>query len=180
MPLDLLLDFAHGLDPAALAEDRLGGFAPIPGNRRCCARGPRGILLNCCRQSGKSTTTALTKKIGLPSVLPVRIQVRCAYRKIATRLRWDGAESLGFVGGVADGDNTAHHLGKYLFVLNDIDMKRTEGSSALIGEPHQPAPFEFHLGAAQRRPNCRARIGSWLARAERHGWRGRSEPSLPA
>ena len=32
-----------------------------------------------------------------------------------------------------------------------------EGSSALIGERTSSTPFEFHLGTAQRRPNCRAR-----------------------
>jgi len=64
----------------------------------------------------------------------VRIQALCVYRKIATQLRRDGAESVGFVEGVADNANTAHHQGKDLFVFNDIDLKRVEGSSALIGE----------------------------------------------
>lgn len=58
MPLDLLLDFAHGLDPAVFAEDRLG-FRPDPWQSRVLRSRARWILLNCCRQSGKSTTTAL-------------------------------------------------------------------------------------------------------------------------
>src|SRR5713226_6494788 len=49
-----------------------------------------------------------------------------------------------------------------LFVFNDIDLKRVEGSSALIGERTSSTPFEFHLGTAQRRPNCRARIRDGL------------------
>ena len=95
----------------------------------------------------------------MPSVLPVRIQALCVYRKIATQLRRDGAESVGFVEGVADNANTAQHQGKDLFVFNDIDLKRVEGSSALIGERTSSTPFEFHLGTAQRRPNCRALMG---------------------
>src|SRR5713101_3127677 len=58
MPLDLLLDFAHGLDPAGFAEDRLG-FRPDPWQSQVLRSPARWILLNCCRQSGKSTTTAL-------------------------------------------------------------------------------------------------------------------------
>src|SRR6266851_9529334 len=58
MPLDLLLDFAHGLDPAVFAEDRLG-FRPDPWQSQVLRSPARWILLNCCRQSGKSTTTAL-------------------------------------------------------------------------------------------------------------------------
>jgi hypothetical protein len=58
MPLDLALDFAHGLDPAAFAEDRLG-FRPDPWQCQVLRSRSQWILLNCCRQSGKSTTTAL-------------------------------------------------------------------------------------------------------------------------
>ena len=58
MSLDLALDFAHGLDPAAFAEDRLG-FRPDPWQSQVLRSRARWILLNCCRQSGKSTTTAL-------------------------------------------------------------------------------------------------------------------------
>src|SRR5271169_1892824 len=58
MPLDLALDFAHGLDPAAFAEDRLG-FQPDPWQTQVLRSRSPWILLNCCRQSGKSTTTAL-------------------------------------------------------------------------------------------------------------------------
>jgi hypothetical protein len=42
-----------------------------------------------------------------PSVLPAWIYACCVYRKIATRLRRDGAESPGFAGGAPDGHNTA-------------------------------------------------------------------------
>jgi hypothetical protein len=51
-------------------------------------------------------------------------------------------------------------LGKYLLVFNGIQMRRMEGSSALIGEHTSSTPFEFHPGTAQRRPNCRARSGT--------------------
>src|SRR5260370_33796885 len=47
----------------------------------------------------------------------------------------------GFVARVADGDNTAHQLREYLFVFRDIDMKRVEGSSALIRRAHQLHPL---------------------------------------
>ncbi len=38
-------------------------------------------------------------------------------------------------------------------------MRRAEESSALIGERTSSTPLNFALGTAQRRPNCRARIG---------------------
>src|SRR5216683_5928789 len=47
----------------------------------------------------------------------------------------------GFVERVADGDNTAHQLRKYLFVFNDINLKRVEGSSALIRRAHKLHPL---------------------------------------
>ena len=61
MPLDLTLDFAHALDPVAFAEDRLG-FLPDPWQARVLRSPASWILLNCCRQSGKSTTTALVAR----------------------------------------------------------------------------------------------------------------------
>jgi phage terminase large subunit-like protein len=57
MPPDLGLDLAHGLDAVAFAEDRLG-FGPDPWQVRVLRSVSPWILLNCCRQSGKSTTTA--------------------------------------------------------------------------------------------------------------------------
>jgi hypothetical protein len=57
MPLDLALDLAHGLDAVAFAEDRLG-FCPDPWQAQVLRSRSSWILLNCCRQSGKSTTTA--------------------------------------------------------------------------------------------------------------------------
>ena len=69
-----------------------------------------------------------------------------------------GAESFGFVGRVAHGNSTAHHLENTYSFFKDIDMKRAEESSALIGERTSSTPLNFALGTAQRRPNCRARI----------------------
>ena len=57
MPLDLALDLAHALDPVAFVQDRLK-FEPDPWQARLLSSGAPWILLNCCRQSGKSTTTA--------------------------------------------------------------------------------------------------------------------------
>jgi hypothetical protein len=58
MPLDLGLDLCHGLDPAAFAEDRLG-FRPDPWQTRLLRSDARQIVLNCCRQAGKSSSTAV-------------------------------------------------------------------------------------------------------------------------
>jgi hypothetical protein len=55
---DLRLDLAHALDPVAFAEDRLG-FRPDPWQARVLRSSSRWLLLNCCRQSGKSTSTAI-------------------------------------------------------------------------------------------------------------------------
>src|SRR5437763_475352 len=57
MPLDLALDLAHALDPVAFVQDRLN-FEPDPWQARLLRSRAPWILLNCCRQSGKSTTTA--------------------------------------------------------------------------------------------------------------------------
>ena len=57
MPLDLALDLAHALDPVGFVQDRLK-FAPDPWQARLLRSRAPWILLNCCRQSGKSTTTA--------------------------------------------------------------------------------------------------------------------------
>ena len=60
MPLDLALDLAHALDPVAFVQDRLK-FEPDPWQARLLRSCAPWILLNCCRQSGKSTTTAARK-----------------------------------------------------------------------------------------------------------------------
>src|SRR5438876_2218077 len=57
MPLNLALDLAHALDPVAFVQDRLK-FEPDPWQARLLRSRAPWILLNCCRQSGKSTTTA--------------------------------------------------------------------------------------------------------------------------
>src|SRR6266702_6072896 len=58
MPLDLRVDLAHAIDPVAFAEDRLG-FRPDPWQAQVLRSTAPWLLLNCCRQSGKSTTTAI-------------------------------------------------------------------------------------------------------------------------
>jgi hypothetical protein len=55
---DLAADLAYGLDGVAFAEDRLG-FHPDPWQRDLLRSDARQIILNCCRQSGKSTATAI-------------------------------------------------------------------------------------------------------------------------
>jgi hypothetical protein len=55
--IDLRLDLAHALDPVAFAEDRLG-FYPDPWQAQVLRSTSKWMMLNCCRQSGKSTTTA--------------------------------------------------------------------------------------------------------------------------
>src|SRR5438270_2481322 len=57
MPLDLALDLAHALDPVGFVQDRLK-LEPDPWQARLLRSRAPWILLNCCRQSGKSTTTA--------------------------------------------------------------------------------------------------------------------------
>jgi hypothetical protein len=57
MTIDLGLDLAHALDPVAFVQDRLK-FEPDPWQARLLHSSAPWILLNCCRQSGKSTTTA--------------------------------------------------------------------------------------------------------------------------
>src|SRR5437016_9046144 len=54
MPLDLALDLAHALDPVGFVQDRLN-FEPDPWQARLLRSRAPWILLNCCRQSGKST-----------------------------------------------------------------------------------------------------------------------------
>jgi hypothetical protein len=58
MPLDVGLSLCHALDAALFARDRLG-FRPDSWQEQLLRSTSRWILLNCCRQSGKSTTTAI-------------------------------------------------------------------------------------------------------------------------
>jgi len=58
MPFDLTLDLAHALDPVAFSEDRLN-FWPDTWQAQLLHSTAPWIMLNCCRQSGKSTATAM-------------------------------------------------------------------------------------------------------------------------
>jgi hypothetical protein len=58
MPLDLVSDFVHGLDPVIFASARLG-FRPDPWQAQLLRSPARQIALNVCRQGGKSTTVAI-------------------------------------------------------------------------------------------------------------------------
>jgi hypothetical protein len=58
MPFDLTLDLAHALDPVAFSEDRLN-FWPDTWQAQLLRSTASWIMLNCCRQSGKSTATAM-------------------------------------------------------------------------------------------------------------------------
>jgi len=57
MPVNLALDLSHALDPVAFVQDRLK-FEPDPWQASLLSSRAPWILLNCCRQSGKSTSTA--------------------------------------------------------------------------------------------------------------------------
>jgi len=59
----LALDFACALDPVALA--RRAGLAPDPWQAEVLRAPERRLLLNCSRQSGKSTTTAALATHGI-------------------------------------------------------------------------------------------------------------------
>ena len=56
--LKLAGDLACALDPAVFATTRLG-FSPDEWQIKAMRSTSKRILLNCCRQSGKSTTTAI-------------------------------------------------------------------------------------------------------------------------
>ena len=62
MPLDTLetlaTDLRHALDPVAFAQDRFG-FEPDDWQAEALRSPSKRMLLNCSRQSGKSTTTAI-------------------------------------------------------------------------------------------------------------------------
>jgi hypothetical protein len=58
VPLDFGRSISWALDPASFAEDRLG-FYPDPWQRRLLRSTALWVLLNCSRQSGKSTSTAI-------------------------------------------------------------------------------------------------------------------------
>jgi hypothetical protein len=93
-PLDLTLDFAHALDAVAFAEDRLA-FRPDPWQAQVLRSARRQVILNCCRQSGKSTTTAILSlhtAIYEPSSLillvsPSQRQSRELFQKVTGFLR---------------------------------------------------------------------------------------------
>src|SRR6266852_5215045 len=102
MPLDLALDLAHGLDPVAFVEDRLG-FYPDPWQARTLRSPSRQIELNITRQGGKSTTVsalALHTAIYQPGSLtlllsPSQRQSRELFAKVIDFLRsLEPAETL--------------------------------------------------------------------------------------
>ena len=70
MPLDLALDLAHALDPVSFVQDRLK-FEPDPWQAQLLRSRASWILLNCCRQSGKSTTTAALAGREVLSTAPI-------------------------------------------------------------------------------------------------------------
>src|SRR5216683_8178023 len=76
-----------------------------------------------------------TRKISLPSVLPGESKPVVYTAKLRRAQGGMARKPRVFVGAVAEGDNTAHDLGKYFLMFNGIDMKRAEGSSA----PHRRA-----------------------------------------
>lgn len=58
MQPDLDRDLLHAIDPVSFARDRLG-FAADPWQAQLLRSASPWLLLNCSRQSGKSTTTAI-------------------------------------------------------------------------------------------------------------------------
>ena len=58
MPVDIGRRLAWAIDPVSFAEDRLA-FCPDRWQQQLLRSQSRLIMLNCCRQSGKSTTTAI-------------------------------------------------------------------------------------------------------------------------
>jgi hypothetical protein len=57
MAFDVFTDFLHGLNPVDFAADRLA-FSPDPWQAALLRNPGKQIILNVCRQGGKSTTTA--------------------------------------------------------------------------------------------------------------------------
>ena len=56
-PITLARDFSRALDPTLLAIDC--GIAPDAVQRQLLTSTSRKVIVNCCRQWGKSTTTAI-------------------------------------------------------------------------------------------------------------------------
>ena len=56
--LDLRTDFCHALDACAFVEDRLA-FRADPWQAQLLRSTSQWVMLSCCRQSGKTTATAL-------------------------------------------------------------------------------------------------------------------------
>ena len=58
MPFDIGQRLTWALDSVSFSEDRLS-FYPDPWQRQLLRSQSQWVMLNCCRQSGKSTTTAI-------------------------------------------------------------------------------------------------------------------------
>jgi len=65
MPLDLAQDLVDAIDPVLFARRRLG-FRADDWQAHLLRSDARQIALNCCRQAGKSTATAI---LGLHTAL---------------------------------------------------------------------------------------------------------------
>jgi hypothetical protein len=57
-PADIGHTLCWGIDAVSFAEDRLN-FTPDPWQQQLLRSTSRWVMLNCCRQSGKSTTTSI-------------------------------------------------------------------------------------------------------------------------
>jgi hypothetical protein len=88
----LFRDLAYGLDAVAFAEDRLG-FAPDPWQSSLLRSQSRQVILNCCRQSGKSTVSAIVAlhtalfEPGALLISPSQRQSRELFAKVMEFLR---------------------------------------------------------------------------------------------
>src|SRR5260370_26183579 len=105
----------------------------------------------------------------LPGTKPLRLgvggpiepaQQPSRHRKIVVRSKRDGRGKLRVCGTGCTRQQRSAPPREYLLVFKDIDMKRAEESSALIGERTSSTPLNFALGTAQRRPNCRPSRGA--------------------
>ena len=70
------------LDPVAFAEERLN-FCPDPWQAKVMRSPAKRVLLNCSRQAGKSTTTAI---IGLHRASTVHALWCCLFRRLCAKV----------------------------------------------------------------------------------------------
>ena len=173
-PDPLGADLARGLDPVALA--RAVGLAPVGWQRDFLRSGAPRVALNCCRQAGKSTMTAVLAvhaALYLPGSLvlilaPAERQSIETFRKVAAY--WRALDSP--IGALAENQSAIELAnGSRVIALTGSESLRgyTAARLLVVDEAARVEDALYHAAAAMVAPTG-GRVIAMSTPAGRIGW----------